>query len=214
MKKIMFNDHYGLTKAVLEGRKTQTRRIPDIQPPFKNSEMAFPVFDSDGEDDPLWLAYCWVNKDNENEFTKWVKPMYKEGEIVAIAQSYKDCGGLMSDGTPRRDYISQIVGNKNEGWRNKMYIKPELMPHQIRIKRVRIQKLQNISEEDCLAEGIKKIISEDGIPRYYVKDRNGDTLYATDTPQNAYAFLIDKVGKKGDWERNPWVWVYEFELVK
>lgn len=93
MKKIMFNDRFGLTQSVLEGRKTMTRRIASIQPPYKNNEIAFPVFAGDGEGSPLWLAYCWVNKDNPDEHTKWVKPQYnKEGEIIAIAQSYKALG--------------------------------------------------------------------------------------------------------------------------
>lgn len=39
MKKIMFNDRFGLTQSVLEGRKTMTRRIASIQPPYKNNEI-------------------------------------------------------------------------------------------------------------------------------------------------------------------------------
>lgn len=140
--------------------------------------------------------------------------MLKVGEIVAVAQNYTACGGFMDDGTPRWDYISCIVGSKNRGWSNKMFVKPELMPHQIKITNVRIERLQDISDDDCLAEGVEKIISEDGTPRYYVKDWKGDTMLATYTPQNAYSFLIDKVGKKGDLESNPYVFVYDFELIK
>jgi hypothetical protein len=202
MKKIMFNDKYGLTKAVLEGRKTQTRRfIP----------KEFFTLQWDERDDTLVV---------ENEFGDFVDIrntkfcMLKVGEIVAVAQNYTACGGFMDDGTPRWDYISCIVGSKNRGWSNKMFVKPELMPHQIKITNVRIERLQDISDDDCLAEGVEKIISEDGTPRYYVKDWKGDTMLATYTPQNAYSFLIDKVGKKGDWEINPCVFVYDFELIK
>lgn len=202
MKKIMFNDKYGLTKAVLEGRKTQTRRfIP----------KEFFTLQWDERDDTLVV---------ENEFGDFVDIrntkfcMLKVGEIVAVAQNYTACGGFMDDGTPRWDYISCIVGSKNRRWSNKMFVKPELMPHQIKITNVRIERLQDISDDDCLAEGVEKIISEDGTPRYYVKDWKGDTMLATYTPQNAYSFLIDKVGKKGDWEINPCVFVYDFELIK
>lgn len=202
MNKIMFNDKYGLTKAVLEGRKTQTRRfIP----------KEFFTLQWDERDDTLVV---------ENEFGDFIDIrntkfcMLKVGEIVAVAQNYTACGGFMDDGTPRWDYISCIVGSKNRGWSNKMFVKPELMPHQIKITNVRIERLQDISDDDCLAEGVEKIISEDGTPRYYVKDWKGDTMLATYTPQNAYSFLIDKVGKKGDWESNPYVFVYDFELIK
>lgn len=202
MKKIMFNDKYGLTKAVLEGRKTQTIRfIP----------KEFFTLRWDERDDTLVV---------ENEFGDFIDIrntkfcMLKVGEIVAVAQNYTACGGFMDDGTPRWDYISCIVGSKNRGWSNKMFVKPELMPHQIKITNVRIERLQDISDDDCLAEGVEKIISEDGTPRYYVKDWKGDTMLATYTPQNAYSFLIDKVGRKGDWDSNPYVFVYDFELIK
>lgn len=212
----MFNDKYGLTKAVLDGRKTQTRRVCNIQPPYKNSEIAFPtefILKEEPEKHPLYGSYCWVNMDNKDEHTEWIVPKYKVGEIVAVAQSYKDCGGFMDNGVPRWDYISQIVGNKNGGWNNKMFVKPELMPHQIRITKVRIQKLQDISDEDCLAEGIEYIANARA---YYVSHntKTGKRYWLGSTPRKAYAALIDKVSGKGTWDSNPYVWVYEFKLIK
>lgn len=206
MQKIMFNDKYGLTKAVLEGRKTQTRRIIDID----EEELTLfqtiyydQVFDFlEGKD--LIEAYFENNPK---------KVPYKKGEIVAVAQSYKDCGGFMEDGTPRWDYISCIVGNKNAGWSNKMFVKPELMPHQIRMKNVRIERLQDISDEDCLAEGIE---FDAKAKSFYcgMNVLNNSKIWLGCTPREAYAALIDKVGKKGDWERNPYVFVDEFKLIK
>lgn len=139
--------------------------------------------------------------------------MFKKDEIVAVAQSYKDCGGFMEDGTPRWDYISCIVGNKNAGWSNKMFVKPELMPHQIRMKNVRIERLQDISDEDCLAEGIE---FDAKAKSFYcgMNVLNNSKIWLGCTPREAYATLIDKVGKKGDWKRNPYVFVDEFKLIK
>lgn len=209
----MFNDKYGLTQAVLEERKTQTRRIITCPQTFKGRYVAgFHVYKR--QSDGFISEICMYDEDERDFEGGQIVPKYKIGEIVAIAQSYKDCGGFMQDGTARWNYISAIVGGRSTGWTNKMFVKPELMPHQIRITNVRIERLQNISDADCLAEGIEKIISEDGAPRYYVKDWKGDTLFATYTPQKAYAFLIDKVGKKGDWGNNQYVFVYDFELIK
>lgn len=204
MKKIMFSDKYGLTEAVLTGRKTQTRRfIP----------KEFFTLQWDIRDDTLVVENEWGDFiDIRN--TKFC--MFKKEEIVAVAQSYKDCGGFMEDGTPRWDYISCIVGNKNAGWTNKMFVKPELMPHQIRITNIRIERLQDISDEDCLAEGIIKKWHAPACRKYFylpnVEVKSTKDVY--NTPQEAYAALIDKVGKKGDWNKNPYVFVYEFELVK
>ena len=202
----MFNDKYGLTKAVLEGRKTQTRIIIDIDEEELNLFQTIyynQVFDFlEGKD--LIEAYF----DNNPK-----KIPYKKGDIVAVAQSYKDCGGFMEDGTPRWDYISCIVGNKNAGWSNKMFVKPELMPHQIRMKNVRIERLQDISDEDCLAEGIE---FDAKAKSFYcgMNVLNNSKIWLGCTPREAYAALIDKVGKKGDWERNPYVFVDEFKLIK
>jgi len=228
MKKIMFNDKYSLTQAVLDGRKTQTRRMAAIQPPYKNSEICFPtvlLLEDEPEKHPLWLAYCWRNKDNPEESTPWIKPKYKEGEVVAIAQSYKDLG--YSPEEPLQEEAGYYPHIKDaSGWTNKMFVRADIMPHWIRITKVRMQRLQDISDEDCLAEGVVKIVhsiptkAPQYITGYYPSmslKEAADKLgwgRAYSTPQYAYADLIDKVSGEGTWESNPWVWVYEFELMK
>lgn len=139
---------------------------------------------------------------------------YYVGEVVAVAQSYRDCGGINEEGVPMWDIISQRVGGTNAGWDNKMFVRAELMPHQIRITNVRAERLQDISDEDCLKEGIIKgqcgSTDTHFMDAYYVP--NDIQPYCT--PQDAYEILIDKVSGKGTWERNPYVFVYDFELVK
>lgn len=216
MKKIMFNDKYGLTKAVIEGRKTQTRRfIP----------KEFFTLQWDERDDTLVV---------ENEFGDFIDIrdtkfcMLKVGEIVAVAQSYEVVSDNLSQ-TPskgRSEFYCKIMKacypkeeiprDKEDiaGWSNKMFVKSELMPHQIKITNVRIQRLKDISDEDCLAEGIQ--IGQCGsadthfMDAYYIP--NDIQPYCL--PKDAYAALIDKVGKKGDWDSNPYVFVYDFELIK
>lgn len=217
-KKIMFNDKYGLTQAVLDGRKTQTRRMAAIQPPYKNSEICFPtvlLLEDEPEKHPLWLAYCWKNKDNPEEYTPWIKPKYKEGEVVAIAQSYKDLG--YSPEEPLQEEAGYYPHIKNaSGWTNKMFVRADIMPHRIRITKVRMQRLQNISDEDCLKEGIIKYTKDRTVFKYDLSD--GFEMFSWKdmkrSPREAYAALIDKVSGKGTWESNPYVWVYEFELMK
>lgn len=177
MKKIMFNDRYGLTKAVLEGRKTMTRRLVPHGTPLGNWEDTVK------------------------------KSRYKVGEVVAVAQAYKHVFDEMMHGDygdDRYDAFKNHYFGSGEGWHNKMFVKAEYMPHQIRITNFRIERLQDISEEDCVKEGIWEAqqvnyTSIDGIPY---------------SPREAFAGLIDKVSGNGTWERNPWVFVYEFELVK
>ena len=203
----MFNDQYELTKAVLEGRKTQTRRICKYSRPNESYDIVFPIFepkdyDNEGNNtSALNYAFGWRN--DEGMFTGWNKPHYKVGEIVAIAQSYADIG-------------IEPFAFCEAGWRNKMFVKPDLMPHQIKITNIRIQRLQDISDEDCFAEGIRKIESNK-ISKAFGFDNSYEIpnqFPVFDSPREAYAALIDKVSGEGTWESNPWVFVYEFELVK
>ena len=101
------------------------------------------------------------------------------------------------------------------GWTNKMFVRAELMPHQIRITNVRVERLQDISHEDCIKEGIVKAMvgSEDThfMTAYYVPNIPSEPHIL---PQYAYAALIDRISRKGTWNSNPWVFVYDFELVK
>ena len=95
-----------------------------------------------------------------------------------------------------------------------MFVRADLMPHQIQITDLRIERLQDISDEDCLNEGIRPSFSESvGIGKYGYIDDRGTGLWF-DTPREAFASLIDKVSGRGTWERNPFVWCIEFKLVK
>ena len=211
----MFNDHFGLTQAVLEGRKTQTRRIIKTQPPYENFDIAFPVFEEVcWNDNPLYGAFCWVNKDNPEEHTEWIKPPFKDGEVVAVAQKYKDVFESQQDET-----LELLDLCLNQGWDNKMFVRADLMPHQVRITNVRIKRLQDMSEEDCLKEGIYPYYYGDKKEKeFYEIPPNGYSFDGSDyhypTPRGAFARLIDKMAGKGTWEINPYVWVYDFELIK
>ena len=219
MKKIMFNDKYGLTKAVLEGRKTQTRRIITHPKTFHGKDVCG-FYVCKRASDGVVTDVCMYDEDESFIDEGQILPKYEIGEIVAVAQNYTACGGFMDDGTPRWDYISCIVGSKNRGWSNKMFVKPELMPHQIKITNVRIERLQDISDDDCLAEGVElntRQYKYDGTKYYCVRGLGHWRSFGCDnykSPREAYAALIDKVGKKGDWESNPYVFVYDIELIK
>lgn len=93
-----------------------------------------------------------------------------------------------------------------------MFVKASLMPHHIRITDVKVERLQDISEEDILREGVWQFYDNKNL--FYVSKNIG---YAPDvafpSARKAFAYLIDMVSGKGVWESNPWVFAYSFELV-
>lgn len=201
MKKIMFNDRYGLTQAVLEGRKTQTRRIA-----YTAGRMEGLTFRQDLEG---------VNKGRACLFEGGIllaKSAYKLGETIAIAQKYDD---LVKD-----DEFYRLCGihgmpleciKYEKGCTNKMFVRADLMPHHICITRIRVERLQDISEEDCLAEGIWEAhdVGLEGVTYWYTGLANSPYR----TAREAYAALIDKISGKGTWQSNPYVFAYDFETV-
>lgn len=131
---------------------------------------------------------------------------YKVGEVVAVAQKYKDIALDMPV-----ELAAELI--KQPGWNNKMFVKADLMPHRVRITNIRVECLQDISDEDCIAEGIYPKANG----RWYCYDvvrRMGVSYDPYPDPREAYAALIDKISGKGTWESNPYVFVYDFELVK
>lgn len=208
MQKIMFNDKFGLTKAVLDGLKTKTRRIITIDEEELTSFQTIyynQTFDFlEGKD--LIEAY----------FDNYPKKIpYKKGEIVAVAQRYSEVINPV-------DWVHTTMYKDTKVWNNKMFVRPDLMPHQIRIFDFHIERLQDISDEDCLAEGI--VVNEPkikgGVKSYYpcqylklCADKVGWGR-VFDTPRKAYADLIDKISGKGTWKSNPYVFAYDFKLWK
>lgn len=217
-KKIMFNDEYGLTQAVLDGRKTMTRRIIKCPRTFKGEWVAGFNIHRRHSDKKIVGWPCMYDAD-EREFDMGeILPKYKVGEVVAIAQRYKDVVG-------KRDEAQETLGlykigkryltmeEMGAGWNNKLFVRADFMPHHIRITNIKIERLQDISDKDCLKEGIYKgqcgSADTHFMDAYYYK---GD-IQPYCTPREAFAALIDKVSGKGTWESKPYVFVYEFELI-
>ena len=190
----MFNDQYGLTQAVLEGRKTQTRRIA-YEKPFKHIRSC--GFCTEGKD----KGRLFINDGNEIV----AKSTYKIGEVVAVAQRYSDI--------PFNKEIFKGAG-LSIGWVNKMFVKSSLMPHKIMITKIRYERLQDISTDDCMKEGIYCSHIE-GIDDAYSYDATNDRFKPKRwyrTPIEAYKMLSCKLHLH--WGSNPLVFVYDFVLVK
>ena len=204
MKKIMFNDRYGLTQAVLNGCKTQTRRI--IQIGLRNQTDWKAIREGDYE----------AVVDGEGYYHDIRRcGQYQIGEELAVAQRYANDDVLTfnaydDEGQPRKDgYKRHQEMLASEGYRNKMFVRAEYMPHRIRITDIKVERLQDINEMDILREGV--YYYNCGIDNGYTTKGLG---YNFSTAHDAFACLIDKVNGAGTWQKNPWVFAYTFELVR
>lgn len=209
----MFNDKYGLTDAVLDGRKTMTRRIITYPSKFRGQNIAgyFVCRKLSGE----IVEVCMYDEDECMIDGGQILPKYKVDEVIAIAQPYKDILNYLPDGFRRKSdgYISTIISS-SVGLNNKMFVRADLMPHHIRITDVKVERLQDISDGDCLKEGIYEDSGDDEFPPSIFYDFEGNKDDGFDTPRDAFASLMDKVAGKGTWSSNPYVFCYSFELIE
>ena len=214
MKKIMFSDKFLLTQAVLEGRKTQTRRIVSQSLIDKYEEWY---------DDVCSIAM--PSGSTIETLRDWLlrkHTRYRAGEVVAVAQSYRSIAeelGNSNNATCAAHYEKNvqkaseyISWMEHPDFNNKMFVAADMMIHQIRITDVRVERLQDISDVDCLKEGIIKWDAGQKDISFFSYPNSAKCDY--DTPREAFARLINKVSRKGVWSENPYVFVYDFELVK
>ena len=211
----MFNDKFGLTQAVLDGRKTMTRRIIKCPITVRGEWVAGFNIHRSPSDKKIVGFPCMYDAD-EREFDMGeILPKYELGEVVAIAQSYMDVDRFHRKGKNAAylEYLDSILPELKlyPGWGNKMFVKADLMPHHIKITGIKVERLQDISDEDCLKEGIIHVSTFLGQKIYHTPHVNGSYL-STNVAQEAFAYLIDKVSGKGTWESNPFVFAYEFVL--
>ena len=199
MQKIMFNDRFSLTDLVLSGQKTQTRRI--IKPQDErlgylrgwNLDWGFAEFGREGET-PLRLC-----------------PKYYVGEMVAVAMSYKS---IYKRVAKTWEYAEEYKNEHKDlaGWNNKMFTNTKMPFAQIKITNIRVERLQDISDEDCMREGIRDY--EDYVFFENFSSRGYNNVCYYSFLRDAFADLINRISGKGTWESNPYVWAYDFELAK
>lgn len=237
MQKINFNDRYGLTQAVIEGWKTNTRR-PINSMPKDCAAVHKNCWGADWSDKPMSLVvdrdtggiYCEYcgNGANWYDGSYFYKTRYKVGEVVAVAQRYSTIAAGHPDvytfllQVAKAHKISLESVQDLAGWNNKMFTKAELMPHQIRITGIKCERLQDISDADCIKEGIfvneyvgnGKKCHHYGFDGFFDETAGWFARGWYNTPREAFATLIDKVSGRGTWDLNLLAAAYEFELVK
>lgn len=214
---MMFDDGCGLTMLTLKGVKTRTSRIvPRLPESFIRPIGLIMTGPHKG-----WFEYLY-GAGAHGMF----KPPYQIGEKIAVAQSYRTL--LESEYLPTKieNQVIAMVEQDHKGVGNKMYVRADLMAHYITVTGLRMERLQYISDEDIMREGVVKSMigcknletgAEGDFAFLTVSRKNGKTTTTYNvrtTAREAFSGLIDKVCGKGVWEWNPWIWAVDYKLVR
>lgn len=219
---ILFNGP--MVRAILEGRKTQTRRVVKPQPrsradighfgygmPFiraANKPVACP-YGQPG--DRLWVRETWRTTvtDDVDEARRITEDMLSGTAVDYRATFVED---FMREGQVSRADAEECCGF--ERWRPSIHMPRWASRITLEITGVRVERLQDISEKDSLAEGIRELHLQNNEPgAWWCADPLGNSSLHCRTPRVAFARLWESINGASSWIVNPWVWVVEFERV-
>lgn len=217
IKPILFNTE--MVKAILDGRKTMTRRVAKPQPP------------ADSTVSKIGKAYGWSRgKDSQPKYL--MKQPYQPGDVLWVRETwgiqsahrfecdakitYKAGGDLQKVQFSNWDDYDRFIWNKHIGdgkWYLSIHMPREASRIFLRVTGVRVERLKDITEEDATAEGICGFFLGMGETGYSANPE-AKTFY--DGPVGAFANLWSSTINPADrdhygWSANPWVWVIEFE---
>lgn len=221
MKPIIFNGD--MVMAILEGRKTQTRRVIPI-----DTDFAAPYCCTVTKGMPMNLLNrygamftapkeSWI--DTDKPWHKFIpSPCGGPGTLLWVRETF----GVQlepQEGYPNGDVVYRADCSADEddfqyegggsAWRPSIH-----MPHwasriTLEVVSVQVERLQEISEEDARAEGI----TEPAIFSVDVPGRSGP-LMSTPCYRAGFAILWDSIYGPGSWDANPWVWQIEFKVLE
>ncbi len=203
-----------MVRAILSGRKTQTRRVCKMgnaecgvrnEGPIVVQQPATGPAVCVAKDVPtLKCPYgargdrLWV-RETHFESRKW-----RHAPLFAAAPDF-----IYRADYEYREELSSVIGCHQ--WKPSIFMKREASRITLEIVSVRVERLQEISEGDAVAEGIERDAAE--FKNYNVKDKGFPWLGGVGAAVLSYKTLWESINGAGSWEANPWVWVVEFKRI-
>ena len=181
-----------MVKAILEGRKTQTRRVITPLP----------------ERDPFPCQYVYSCKEIKCPFAAdrlWVRETWAPHDDSALANEEREYVYYRADDEKKYE--------TDGAWRPSIFMPRWASRINLGVLQIRAERLQEISEADAIAEGLTQWSDPPRVTQIHYGETISD-VWETD-PRKAYARLWDTINaKRGySWESNPWVWVIEFKKL-
>lgn len=201
-----------MVRAILDGRKTQTRRPYNWkrQPAMEMAER---------DDGSLWP---WA-EDCENGGDIWIQcPFGEVGDRIWVRETFGDCGERLVFRADSDDGAKCKV----KRWTPSIHMPRAASRILLEITDVRVERLNSISDADCIAEGIIPVPKDRDDDHQFWRDYHlsGDGTFCVHSPRESFESLWKSVRGKsfeqeedagpGSWQANPWVWVIEFKRIE
>ncbi len=211
-----------MVQAILEGRKTQTRRKIKHQPPKGNYKFGINVTGTRCKENGL---FHWLGIDEEIEYrvTDSNQPYFKcpvnIGDIIWVKETFAPIENSNDFFYKADEGITVPFFDYQQKWKPSLFMPKVACRLFLEIENVRVELLQDISEDDAISEGIETSIVKSkifqtylGYKNYYFQDAEDEPYYRN--PIDSYRSLWMSINGSASWEKNPFVWVYDFKVVE
>lgn len=210
MKPILFNTE--MVKAILEDRKTVTRR--SVKPQPISSMFTGVCTESTTRNDKT--VGCFMFGNNYGEVKERTKPPYKVGDNLYVRETWQ-CLNPYSD----KEYVYKASCDVDFAsdigkWMPSIHMPREAARIFLKVTNVGVERLQEIAEEQAMQEGINEEWARSWWkPTFNDSDSGGYPEYRKTFAQDLWNLTIKKsdINQYG-WSANPWVWVIEFERIE
>lgn len=197
-KPILFNTD--MVRAILDDRKSETRRL--IKPRYRDDEYGFRVVTN------KVTGARYIKKTDENEMgfdsPRYINPPYQAGDYLYVRETWCNANkeGVKPDYCYYADtFMCEDYDRTEWKWRPSIHMPKEAARLFLRVTDVRVERLQDITEEQAEKEGCGVYLTEN-------KFRVSPVCHFMETWDST--IQKEKLDKYG-WDANPWVWVIEFE---
>lgn len=203
-----------MVRALLDGSKTQTRRAMKPQPThFNPAGVPRRVIPTGGPSDVIRCPYgqpgdrLWVRETWQGpllqEFEADADPDWHYASHIHQYQNPAHCE-YAADGGPKPEYTN-ADDVMRQGWRPSIHMPRWASRITLEITSVRVERLQDISDADCVAESCGALPAAIGCP---TTSAPGETI-----PRAMFRALWESINGPDSWAANPWVWVVEFRRL-
>lgn len=196
---ILFNTE--MVQAILDNRKKQTRRIQGLEIINKNPD--------DYILDGLQIIdfYIFHNKFSRDEI--FIKPKYNIGDVLWVRETWHKIFDAETDKFLKYGYKAD---HSTGIWSPSIHMPKASARIFLKITRVRVERLRDISELDAVDEGFGKVVTKKyEHPGWYINHLNKHHMF---NAVDSFASMWVKLNGNGAWKQNPYVWVYDFDQVE
>lgn len=215
-----------MVEAILENRKKMTRRTGGLETVNQHPDkwrFDGHAFDSDDEDPTQDMYFEKLDNDrNPTEYYVQIYPKYKIGDQLWVKETFS-FAPLTKETKPfypdLSDYIYKAGSFVNVKWKSSLFMPKAAARIWLEVTNVRCERLQNITPEDCIAEGIMPLnmsaaqLAEQG-QKYFDYSKPKQHFVDGLDPFWSFNSLWCSINGGDSWDLNPWVFVYEFKIIK